>query len=87
MTVERCGNCRFYHGQRVGATIMRGHCRRYPPSAPICVDVNDYEPPCWLEAYETGELMTEYPVVFDEEWCGEWTPDAETAIERMGGIE
>lgn len=87
MTGERCGNCRFYDGKRVGDRIERGHCRRYPPAFPIWVDMPDCDPPGWWDTYETGELLTEHPIVFDDEWCGEWTPDAMAEIERMGDIE
>ena len=40
--------------------------------------------------YECVEMCRRYPKFYyttETEWCGEWTPDAMTAIERMGRDE
>ena len=55
-----CGNCQFAKKEE-----NHWECRRYPPQ--IFSNVGTIA----TEVIRT-EILTEWPVVYKEEWCGEW---------------
>lgn len=56
---ECCRECRFYHGSN---RLPEGFCRRFPPS--VMIQRNECED-CW-------EAKSEYPIVRNKDWCGEF---------------
>lgn len=58
--LENCANCRFYKPSLISPGT--GHCRRYPPTI--------------IGFSDEGESAADYPVLDDEDWCGEhqWRP-------------
>lgn len=60
---EYCITCKFwdaYDEEPDNVPMAQGDCHRFPPSIPI-VD----------EEIKGVQLVT-FPIMFDEEWCGEW---------------
>lgn len=70
---ERCDGCRWW--KRIPETMIEwdrsgceslGECRRYPPVTKGKLSKNVFGEPMALNAY--------YPVVDNENWCGEFSP-------------
>ena len=57
-----CRNCKFVHEEKKG---LYHECRRYPPQIISEVLTNG-------AGNIATDLLTEWPVVYKEEWCGEW---------------
>jgi hypothetical protein len=76
-TVKKCQNCQFYDRKesRVtdGRTTMWGQCRRHSPL------LN----PQNIKTYVVEGI---WPVVRDDDWCGEWFAPAPTAMPRAHGL-
>lgn len=73
---KRCATCRFFEKttENEGSEGF-GECRRFPPMIPAVEERDgDSSEVAELDAiYETGEVITNYPLVFgSHDWCGEW---------------
>ena len=60
-----CAACRYFEVFEDGVV---GHCRRYPPpeAGGMDIDTLDY-------------IESRWPIVSNEDWCGEWTEAGEGA--------
>lgn len=54
----RCQTCLFW--KRLSTQGIYGHCHRYPPSMLA------------LELQPEREDIPAFPIVHEDEWCGEW---------------
>jgi hypothetical protein len=57
---DRCEKCRFYYDASDGVR-EQGHCRRHAPR------------PAGKKSLD-AEVWAIWPVVFPDEWCGEFMP-------------
>ena len=55
---QLCCDCRYWCSY--DKTTDQGLCRRHAPKPPLT----------WL--YNQDALVTKWPLVFGDEWCGEW---------------
>jgi len=78
--VKKCQNCQFYDrkdGRSTdGRTTMWGQCRRHSP-------LLSPQTPQSTKAYVVEGI---WPVVRDDDWCGEWFAPAPTTLPRTHGI-
>jgi hypothetical protein len=78
---ECCGNCRFWREPKYSYGITFGReCRR---NSPVIVDLPPHlqsEPDCEFhmskERLEFIREATRWPIVANDEWCGEWEKEA-----------
>jgi hypothetical protein len=72
--VEKCVNCQFYDrrsgGPTDGRAAMWGQCRRHSPH---------------LNPLSAKSYLVEgvWPLIRDDDWCGEWRATTQTSISRM----
>jgi hypothetical protein len=75
--VKKCQNCQFYDRKDArttdGRTTMWGQCRRHSPL------LN----PQNAQTYKVEGI---WPVVRDDDWCGEWFAPAPSAMPRTHGL-
>lgn len=75
--MKKCQNCQFYDRKDArttdGRTTMWGQCRRHSPL---------------LNPENTKTYMVEgiWPVVRDDDWCGEWFAPVPSAMPRTHGL-
>jgi hypothetical protein len=74
-TVEKCVNCQFYDRRNARpndgrAPVMWGQCRRHSPHL---------SPVGGKKAYLVEGV---WPLVRDDDWCGEWRAPARSTIGR-----
>jgi hypothetical protein len=78
-TVKKCQNCQFYDrkdGRSTdGRTTMWGQCRRHSPQLSPHI-------PQSTKSYVVEGI---WPVVRDDDWCGEWFAPAPSALPRTHG--
>ena len=76
--MEKCVNCQFYdrRSARPGdgrAPLMWGQCRRHSPH------LNPLGP----SAAKAHMVEGVWPLVRDDDWCGEWRAPLRAAVARM----
>jgi len=75
--VKKCQNCQYYDRKSArstdGRTTMWGQCRRHSPL------LN----PQNVKAYLVEGI---WPIVRDDDWCGEWFAPATSALPRSHGM-
>src|ERR1700704_5854139 len=74
-TVEKCVNCQYYDRRNARpndgrAPVMWGQCRRHSPHL---------SPVAGKKAYLVEGV---WPLVRDDDWCGEWRAPARSTIGR-----
>jgi hypothetical protein len=78
--VKKCQNCQFYDrkdGRTTdGRTTMWGQCRRHSP-------LLSPQPPQSAKTYVVEGI---WPVVRDDDWCGEWFAPAPSVLPRTHGM-
>ena len=72
-TVEKCLNCQFYDRRNArptdGKATMWGQCRRHSP----------HLNPATVKSYQVEGV---WPLVRDDDWCGEWQSPSRTSLAR-----
>jgi hypothetical protein len=73
--VEKCVNCQYYDRRNARpndgrAPVMWGQCRRHSPHL---------SPAAGKKAYQVEGV---WPLVRDDDWCGEWRAPARSTIGR-----
>lgn len=78
--MKKCLNCQFYDrrdGRSTdGRTTMWGQCRRHSPLLS----------PHTAQTAKAHVVEGIWPVVRDDDWCGEWFAPAPTALPRTHGL-
>ena len=78
--MKKCQNCQFYDrkdGRSTdGRTTMWGQCRRHSP-------LLSPQPPQTTKTYVVEGI---WPVVRDDDWCGEWFAPAPSVLPRTHGM-
>jgi hypothetical protein len=71
--MEKCLNCQFYDRRNArptdGRAIMWGQCRRHSP----------HLSPSTAKGYMVEGV---WPLIRDDDWCGEWRSPAQTSLVR-----
>ena len=78
---QMCENCRYWFEPWKADGEAEGQCRRFPPTTPCMEIVLDerfprYERAVPVEAH--GMMLTDYPLVLWDGWCGEWKAKEES---------
>ena len=63
-----CGDCRYFEWTWEDGGQC-GQCHRYPASVPVLLG-GEGAPMAYMALH--GIVMTEFPVMLCDEWCGEW---------------
>ena len=77
---QMCCECRYWVGSW-GDDGEDGQCRRYPPTTPCAYVVRDQAYPNGERAVPVeahGMMLTDYPLVLWDGWCGEWKAKEES---------
>jgi hypothetical protein len=75
MKCETCGDCRFWRKNTPAMSGMAGHCRRYPPFAPVGWRIYAAHGGRYEAEIESARFLNDaWPNTSADAWCGEYQP-------------